>query len=235
MDASRRVSVFMKLITAGALAALTGCDEQAPSQPTPALSVTCSASPASGRAPLTVGFTVNVSGAQGSFGVNINYGDGTTGSDIASPHTYSTAGSYTAAFSVSTSTQSALCSAVVRVDAAPAPSPTPIPTNQAPSAVFRTTPEPGANGSFSGRPPLMIAFNMCPSSDPEGDKLSYRMDFEGDGIWNVDGTTGGDCRRDYTYTKIGTYTPRICVTDLLSSLQPAHPYQCQGWAVVLTR
>jgi hypothetical protein len=233
MRTCRRTSLLMRIAVVGALGAVTGCDEKTTSEPTPALSVACAANPASGQAPLSVGFTVNVSGAQGAFSVAINYGDGTTGSSVASPHTYATAGSYTAAFSVSTATQSALCSTVVRVDAAPAPSPTPTPTNQAPSAVFRTTPEPGTNGTFRGGVPFAIDFNMCRSSDPEGDRLNFRMDFEGDGIWNVDGTTGGDCRREYTYTRVGTYTPRICVTDLLSSLQPAHPYQCQGWAVVL--
>jgi len=234
MVPSRRAPLFAILTAVGALAALSGCDEETPSEPTPSLSVTCSANPASGLAPLSVGFSVSVSGAQGAFSISIDYGDGSAGSSVASTHTYATAGSYTAAFNVSTATQAALCSTVVRVDAAPTPSPTPIP-NQAPHAEFRTTPAPGANGSFSGSPPLTIAFNMCPTSDPEGDALSYRMDFEGDGVWNVEGTTGGDCRRDYTYTRVGTYTPRICVTDLLSSLQPAHPYQCQGWAVVLTR
>lgn len=217
-----------------ALLALGGCEENSPAAPTP-LSVSCSATPPSGLAPLTVGFSLNVAGAQGAFSVAINYGDGRTGTEVAVPHTYTAAGTYTVAFTVTSGSQSALCSTVVRADAPPTPSPTPTPINQAPVADFRTTPDPGANGTFTGKPPLTIAFNMCRSADPEGDRMNFRMDFEGDGIWNVDGPTGGDCRRDFTYGQIGTYTPRICVTDLASSLQPAHPYQCQGWAVVLTK
>ena len=95
MRPCRRTSLLMRIAVVGALAALTGCDEKTTSEPTPALSVTCAANPASGRAPLSVGFTVNVSGAQGAFSIGINYGDGTTGSSVASPHTYATAGSTT--------------------------------------------------------------------------------------------------------------------------------------------
>jgi hypothetical protein len=199
----------------------------------PSLSATCSVNPGAGPAPLTVSYILSVAGAQGPMTVQINYGDGTTGADPAAPHTYRNAGGYSASFNVQTATQSALCSAAVRVDAAPqpAPSPTPVASNSPPNAVFDTNPAPASNGSFTGSPGLEITFNMCRSSDPDGDKMNFRIDFEGDGKFEVDGPTGADCRRPHTYSDIGVFSPRMCVTDLLPSLTPAHPYQCKSYVV----
>ncbi len=203
----------------------------------PSLSTTCGASPTSGRAPLTVSFSLNAAGAEGAMSVRINYGDGAAGTEVSAPHTYSQPGSYTASFSVSTPTQSALCSATVRVDAAPAPAPAPTPTpragNQAPTAVFNTTPDPDASDVFKGVPTLTIFFNMCRSSDPENDPLNFRMDLDGDGVFEVDGPTGADCRRSFSYARFGIYVPRVCVTDLLPSRSPAHAYQCRNYVVRL--
>jgi PKD repeat protein len=203
----------------------------------PSLSTNCSANPASGPAPLTVSFSLNVVGAQGGLGVRINYGDGAAGTEISAPHTYGDAGSYTASFNVSTPTQSALCSATVRVDAAPAPTPSPTPApgavNQAPSAVFNTNPDPDSSDVFVGVPTLTIAFNMCRSTDPDGDPLNFRMDLDGDGVFEVDGPTGADCRRSHDYDRFGIFVARVCVTDLLPSRSPAHPYQCRNYVVRL--
>jgi len=198
----------------------------------PSLSATCGASPSTGQAPLVVSFTLNVAGAEGAISVRIDYGDGASGADVGAPHTYSSAGSYTASFSVSTSTQSALCSAPVQVQA-PAPPPTPPPgPNLAPSADFRTNPEPDASGRFTGPPTLTISFNMCRTSDPEGDPLFFRMDLDGDGRFEEEGTSGADCRHSRDYDVPGTYVPQVCVTDLSpKSLAPAHPYQCREYVV----
>lgn len=202
----------------------------------PSLTATCGASPSSGQAPLVVSFSLNVAGAEGAIGVRIDYGDGASGAEIGAPHTYVNAGSYTASFAVSTPTQSALCSTPVRVDAPPPPpTPTPTPTgpNQAPTAVFNTNPVPDASGRFAGTPTLTISFNMCRSSDPEGDPLFFRMDLDGDGRFEEEGTTGADCRHSHDYDVAGTYVPRVCVTDLNRSRTPAHPYQCRDYVVEL--
>lgn len=217
------------------LLAQSACHSDTPAAPTP-LSATCSAAPASGVAPLTVSFALNVSGAQGSLSVQIAYGDGGTGTDPAARHTYSSPGSFTASFAVRTPSQSALCSAAVRVDAPPAPTPTPGPppqANQPPSAVFRTVPEAGQGNFFGGTAPLEIQFNMCPTSDPENDPLRFTMDFEGDGVLDLQGSSGAECRHAFTFG-VGSFSPRICVTDLLSSLTPAHPFQCKTYSVRLT-
>jgi len=202
----------------------------------PSLAATCGASPSSGQAPLVVSFSLNVAGAEGAIGVRIDYGDGTSGAEIGTPHTYANAGSYTASFTVSTPTQSALCSTPVRVEAAPViPPPPSLPPgpNQAPVAVFDTNPDPDASGKFAGTPTLTISFNMCRSSDPEGDPLFFRMDLDGDGRFEEEGTTGADCRHSRDYDVAGTYVPRVCVTDLNRSRTPAHPYQCHDYVVEL--
>jgi hypothetical protein len=214
------------------------CDDEAPTAPS--LSVTCSANPGSGTAPLPVGFLLNVSGAQGAISVRINYGDGSSGTDPAATHVYANPGAYTASFDVQTPTQSALCTATVQVAARPTPSPTPTPptstTNRPPDVQFRTTPAPTAGLTFDAVTSVTIAFNMCNSADPDGDDINFRMDFDGDGKFEVDGPTGADCRRSFTYEQTGPvsptlYTPVMCATDLLPSLSPAHPYQCRSYVV----
>ena len=240
---SRAVGGGAKAAFAAALVAAGLAGAGCPDTPAgPGLSATCSATPASGVAPLAVRFALNVEGAQGRFEVRIQYGDGATGSDPTASHTYTTAGSYTAAFDVTTPTQSALCSAVIRVDpggataaptAAPTPRPTPGGPNQAPAAVFRTTPSAGDGGLIAGVRFLAVEFNMCRTADPEADLLQFTMDFEGDGITEVAGRTGGDCRRTRVY-EVGEYQPRICVTDLNEGLSPRRPFQCRSYTVRVT-
>jgi len=216
----------------------SGCEKDTPVSPS--LAVTCSANPAGGTAPLAVTFALNVSGAQGAISVRINYGDGSTGTEPSASHVYGNSGSYSATFDVQTPTQSALCTAPLQVTArstpTPAPTATPPTSNRAPDVHFRTTPDPTAGLTFDASRNVTIAFNMCTSSDPDGDDINFRMDLDGDGSFEVNGPTGADCRRSYTYVHTGLvspkiYEPRICATDLLPSLSPAHPYQCKSWTV----
>lgn len=80
--------------------------------------------------------------------------------------------------------------------------------NSPPTAVFRTTPaaspadpgdksyNPEVDGRITGRSPLDVTFNMCPSTDPDpGDALKFTYDFDGDGT--VD--ERGSCRATHTY------------------------------------
>ncbi len=217
-----------------ALAALVvaapACHKTTVTEPT--LTATCGASPTTGTAPLTVAFTLNVAGAQGTFSVAISYGDGTQGSDPGSTHVYATAGTYSPAMTVSTSTQSTHCSAVVTV-AAPTPTPTPPTVNLPPHPVFHTNPD-----QTAGKAPFTVEFNLCQSTDPEGDRLFYKMDLDGDGVYEYLGSTGADCRHTRTYAA-GTYVATICVTDVncpawpdCFNLPPNHPYQCKSYSVI---
>jgi hypothetical protein len=224
------------LLAAGGSVLLVGCEKQTPATPT--LTATCSATPSSGPAPLVVNFTLNVSGGEGALTTRINYGDGAAGTDVTAPHSYASPGTYTASITATTPTQTALCSLTVRVDPPPSPAPSPTPVsgpNQPPSVVFRTTPAAGPGDTFLGDRSLTIQFNLCQSSDPDGDRLNFRMDLDGDGSFEVDGPTGADCRRSRVYPRGTVAAPRLCATDLLSSLAPAHPYQCKSYSVRLDR
>jgi hypothetical protein len=227
------LAVAVPLVTAG-----LGC-EKSTTTTAPTLTADCAANPSSGTAPLSVTFVLNVSGAQGSFSVAIAYGDGASGTDPDQPHRYTAAGSYTASFTVVTDTQSARCSAPVTV-AAPQPTPTPTPgPNQPPQPVFKTTP--AANGStISGTAPLVVNFNLCQTADPDGDPLRFRMDLDGNGAFEYEGSTGVDCRHPATYGA-GTHDATICVTDIVCPSWPVcagyptlHPFQCRSYSIVVT-
>jgi PKD repeat protein len=196
----------------------------------PTLSAECSATPATGTAPLTVAFSLNVSGAQGAFTVAVTYGDGASGASPDQTHTYAAPGTYTAAFTVKTTLQSALCSTTV-VASATTP-PTPPPANEPPHAVFKSTPD-AIGGRISGAAPLKVTFNMCASNDPDANLLWFRMDFTDDGHWDVNGTTGASCRYNNTYSA-GTYTATNCVTDMDANGDFLDPFQCTGYTVVAT-
>ena len=195
--------------------------------------------PAAGAAPLRVTFTLDVAGAQGTFSVAIDYGDGTTGTDAGQPHVFGASGSYAPAFTVTTPTQSARCSTAVTV-AAPTPTPTPTPAaNRPPDAVFVTYPG-SASGAISGKAPLTVEFNMCRTSDPDHDPLRFLMDLDGDGAFEYQGSSGADCRHTVAYGA-GTHTAAMCVTDVDCITWPAcfgnatlHPLQCRSYAITAT-
>ena len=224
-----------------------GCKEGS-SSTSPTLTVQCSANPASGPAPLTVAFVLNIAGAEGSaLSLLINYGDGHQGTNADERHVYSSAGAYSASFTVSSRNQTARCSAAVSVSEPPAPTPAPMPSpsptanppgNQQPRAVFNTTPATGS--TITGTAPFTVAFNMCPSADPDGDRLYFKMDLDGDGAFEFHGSTGFDCRHAMTYP-VGTRTTSQCVTDvdcpswpLCEGLPPLHPFQCRSYVVTAT-
>ncbi|HUL77707.1 MAG TPA: PKD domain-containing protein [Vicinamibacteria bacterium] len=212
-----------------ALVAAPACRKETVTNP--ALSATCSAQPPTGAAPLVVTFLLGVSGAEGPFSVSVSYGDGVSGTDPDVPHTYATAGSFTASFAVTTATQSARCSTAVTVQPGPSPSPSPS-SNQPPKAVFKTNPT-AVGGTITGKAPLSVALNMCPSSDPEGDRLFFLMDFDGDGRVDFAGTTGAHCRTDHVYAA-GTWEPTICLHDIDADGKPLHADQCRTYEVVVS-
>jgi hypothetical protein len=204
-----------------------GCHKENVTQPT--LSTSCEAQPSSGPAPLAVAFAVSVAGAAGPFTVAISYGDGTSGSNPDQPHTYVTAGNYTASFTIATASQNARCATTVTVAAQPTPTSV---GNRAPVAVFKTTPE--ATGSkINGTAPLSVRFNMCASTDPDGDALYFLIDFDGDGIFDSGGTTGASCRQDHTYP-VGTWVPELCLHDMGHDRVALHDDECRTYVVVAT-
>jgi hypothetical protein len=214
-----------------AVFALIGCNDNDNNPAAGSLTLACSASPTSGTAPLQVGFTVVTTGATGPFTIAVNFGDGTTATGSSVGHLYTTPGNYTAQFSASGSGgSSGQCSASIAVQAPP-PGPVGPVGNQPPDAVFKTNPA-SVGGTISGTAPLEVLFNMCPTSDPDHDTLFFTMDFQLDGILDVHGTTGADCRRAFTYP-LGTTRARICVSDTDGGAA-LHPAQCETYTIDAT-
>jgi PKD repeat protein len=60
---------------------------------------------------------------------------------------------------------------------------------------------------LSGTAPLTVGFSGATSTDPDGDDLTYRWDFENDGTWDATGVTASK-----TYGT-GTYTAKLQVDD----------------------
>jgi len=86
-------------------------------------------------------------------------------------------------------------------------------TNKAPFAVLTTNPDPP-----SGTGPLTVTFDLCKSTDPDGDPLSYFFNF-GDGS-----KTSGSCIESHTYSSTfraagdvkrqdRSYNAEACVVD----------------------
>ncbi len=228
----RRLAVAAVAVSVLLGLASSGCHKDEVTAP--ALSATCEAQPASGAAPLAVRFLVSVAGAEGPFTVEINYGDGSSGTDPDTPHTYAAPGSFTASFTITTATQSARCAAGVSVSPGSSPSPSPSPgANGPPHPVFKSTPD-AVNGTITGRAPLAVRFNMCATTDPDGDMLWFSMDFDGDGNWDNVGTTGAHCRYDHVYAA-GTYNKvTMCVHDVTPTYEGLHQDQCKLYTVVAT-
>jgi hypothetical protein len=214
----------------GALLALSGpACQKGDTVTAPALTATCEARPASGLVPLTVTFLLSVSGAEGPFSVSVSYGDGATGTNPDAPHTYAS-GVFTAAFTVATATQSARCATTVTV--LPSTVPSPPAGNQAPTAVFKSTPD-AVGSTISGTAPFSVRFNMCASSDPEGDRIFFFHDFDGNGTIDWGGLTGAHCRADHVYAA-GTWKARNCLHDIDANNEALHNDQCKTYTVVVT-
>lgn len=223
------------VLLATAVAASPACQETT-TEPAPALAIQCSASPASGPAPLSVGFGVDIANATGPVSISISYGDGAQGSDPDARHQYQDPGEYVASITVTAGAETARCSIPISVAAAPAPTPTPPQDNRWPEPSFRTTPA-ASGSSISGKAPFTVSYNLCRSVDPDGDRLYFRMDLDGDGAYELFGASGADCRHEATYA-VGARTATVCVTDVDCPSWPLcdhaprlHPFQCMSYVV----
>jgi hypothetical protein len=98
-----------------------------------------------------------------------------------------------------------------------APPPTTVtPTNQPPVPVFKVTPFP-----VEGPAPLTVNFNLCPSYDPDGDRILFAFSF-GDG----ETLQGPPCRFKHTYAA-GRYVAQMCLWDF----RPEHSLDCTNFPV----
>ncbi len=233
-------------VLVGIVPALTlgpSCNEDHPTEPQTPLTIPCTATPTAGPAPLTVAFGLDVANAIGTIAVQVSYGDGQTSTDASARHVYGSAGDYIASLTVSAGIESARCSVPIAVAAPVLPSPSPSPGvpnppgNQAPIAAFKTNPE---GETLGGKAPFTVEFNLCRTVDPDGDRLFFRMDLDGDGGFELQGSSGADCRHQKVYG-VGVVTATQCVTDVNCPSWPIchefpqlHPYQCHSYTVNVT-
>jgi len=145
-----------------------------------------------GVAPLGISFDSSTSTG------NINtyawsFGDGTTSSNSADKHIYTTPGRYSATLTItSPDGQTSSASTIITVEQETIPSNSPI-------AVI-------SSSSLVGKTPLTVFFDGAASTAPDSTIVKYSWDF-GDGN-TLDGITA-----QHTYTSAGVFTARLTVTN----------------------
>ena len=121
------------------------------------------------------------------------------------------AGTAVAVSSSNNNTTTTIVTGVIAPTTVATPPPTVTPTtlaptaNHAPNALLKTNPDPP-----NGTTPLTVNFDLCSSSDPDGDALSYFFDF-GDGT-----QTSGPCSVSHTYTATSLRGPGSLSGDVRS-------------------
>jgi len=163
--------------------------------PTPP-NVVISSSQAVGEAPLIVKFDGNDSSTPASAITNYSwdFGDGSTAIGATVENTYTQAGTYNAALTVTDSNGlSAQTSTPVIITS------TFTPENQPPVPSYSASPS-------AGTAPFTVFFDASATSDPDGTITSYLWNF-GDGLT----ATGLDVK--HTFTKAATYTITLTATD----------------------
>jgi PKD repeat protein len=127
----------------------------------PPLSITCSADPQSGVAPLDVAFTSTPSGGTGSYSYAWDFGDGGTSTSQNPTHTYNNPGTYTATVTVNDGLQSAQCSKSITVTA---------PNHDPTINSFTANPNTILGGEFSNLSATV--------SDVDGDTVSWTLSID---------------------------------------------------------
>jgi len=171
------------------------------------LGVTCTATPSSGRAPLTVRLNAEPADAQS---VQWTFGDGSGEGRASVSHTYEIGGTFAPTVTIRNSGHEGVCRTSVTVDPPPPPPSATARPNQLPRPLTKFEP------TSSGPAPLTITINACPSYDLDGEPLTFRID-PGDRT-----PQETRCRPVHTYERRGTYRPTVCVSD--GKVEVCHAY-----------
>lgn len=91
----------------------------------------------------------------------------------------------------------------------------PPPANQPPHLEVRVTPTP-----ISGNAPLTINVNLCRSSDPDGDLLSYVFEYQGEGK-----RFSAGCQERHVYATPVQARAVFCVSDGMPRHLICRPFQ----------
>ena len=152
------------------------------------------ATPTSGQAPLSVGFSSASSFDPDGSIVSYSwvFGDGGRSTDANPTHVFASAASFETTLVV-TDNSGGTGSTSQIINVAPRP-------NQSPVAVATATPA-------TGDAPLLVQFGSAGSSDPDGSIVAYDWDF-GDGTAH-----SASAAPSHTYTSAGGFTAVLTVTD----------------------
>ncbi len=171
------------------------------------------AQPSGGTAPLEVTFEWSVSDPDGDILTCVlDFGDGTSpltvencAADNSTTHTYATEGTYTALLQVRDGRGGEASSSLsITVPAEPNASPV--------VESFTSTPS-------RGTAPLNVVFSWR-ITDPDGDSLTCRLDFDGNGSWDkVVENCPSEGSAETTYDGAGNYRVLFQVTDGTSSVE----------------
>lgn len=122
-----------------------------------------------------------------------SFGDGTQ-SDVQNPqHSYSHSGTYTVTLAVTDDDGNTSPAATQKITV----------SNAAPTAIFKVSPEEPRVG-------VSTALDASGSYDVDGSIVSYAWDFDGDGVFDVEGASSDV---EYTFAEEGDLTAVLKVTD----------------------
>jgi PKD repeat protein len=153
--------------------------------------VTVTATPTTGTAPLNVAFVSNARDPESqALTYSWNFGDGQSSTQASPSHIYQAPGTFTARLTV-TDSAGLTASATVAINAN-------APGNRPPTVSVNPSTTSGSEG-------MSVVFNTT-ASDPDGQVVSYNWDFG-------DGTTATVASPTHVYARAGVYTASVVVRD----------------------
>jgi len=179
---------------------LCGCEEQsAVERDNKGPEASCSASPTSGIAPLTVNFVGLGSDSDGIIAsYNWDFDDGEISTEQNPTHTFQSSGIYTVVLTVEDN-EDATGTDSITISVSEAPS------NKNPTCSL-------SSNKYSGDAPLTVTF-VISANDEDGSISFWELNVDNDGTAEYSDTGTPPSGKQHTYQNPGTYTAELIVTD----------------------